>query len=366
MYKKAIFPGQYIQGPGTLAQLPEFMSNIGKKGAILASPTSMNKILPKHAPSSLTTDNVMLTFNGESTEKEIQRVVACIKQNNIDVLVGMGGGKTIDTAKIAADRANIPNIIIPTIASSDAPCSGVAVIYTEEGIFDSVCFQKKSPSMVLVDTNVITESPVRFLISGMGDALATWLEAKSCNRTQSLNDCGGLRTLAGLSIAKLCYETLFKYGHLAIIANEKHLITPAFEHIVEANILLSGVGFESCGVASAHAIHNGLTALDETHDYYHGEKVAFGVLAGLHLTDAEPSLIDEIYTFCELIGLPTTFKDIGIKNTSADYLMKAAVKTCEPQESVHREAGEMTPEKILNAMLQANALGEHRKKQKKG
>jgi glycerol dehydrogenase len=359
MFQKIIFPGQYIQGSGTLQKLPEFISNFGKKGAILASPTSANKILPKHAPSSVTADNVMLTFNGESTEKEIQRVVDSINQNNIDVLVGMGGGKTIDTAKIAADRTNTPVIIIPTIASSDAPCSGVAVIYTEDGIFESICFQKKSPAIVLVDTNVITESPVRFLISGMGDALATWLEASGCYRTQSLNDCGGHHTLAGMSIAKLCYETLFKYGKLAAIANENHLITPAFEHIVEANILLSGVGFESCGVAAAHAIHNGLTALDETHAYYHGEKVAFGALAGLHLTDAEPDIMNEIYEFCELIGLPTTFKDIGITNLDRDYLMKVAIKTCEPQESIHKEAGEITPEKVLNAMLHANAYGEY-------
>lgn len=56
-------------------------------------------------------------------------------------------------------------------------------------------------------------------------------------------------------------------------------MTPALEHIVEANILLSGLGFESGGLASCHAIHNGFTVLEQTHKYYHGEKVAFGTLA---------------------------------------------------------------------------------------
>jgi hypothetical protein len=66
---------------------------------------------------------------------------------------------------------------------------------------------------------------------------------------------------------------------------------------VEANILLSGIGFESGGLASAHSVHNGLTALEETHAYYHGEKVAFGVLVGLQLTAAPPEESADLIRF---------------------------------------------------------------------
>ena len=90
------------------------------------------------------------------------------------------GGKAIDTAKIAADRAGLPAIIIPTIASTDAPCSGCAVIYSKVGVFDSVCYQKSNPAAVLVDVAVIAAAPTRFLVAGMGDALSTWFEASSC------------------------------------------------------------------------------------------------------------------------------------------------------------------------------------------
>ena len=90
------------------------------------------------------------------------------------------GGKAIDTAKIAADRAGLPAIIIPTIASTDAPCSGCAVIYSKDGVFDSVCYQKSNPAAVLVDVAVIAAAPTRFLVAGMGDALSTWFEASSC------------------------------------------------------------------------------------------------------------------------------------------------------------------------------------------
>ena len=273
----------------------------------------------------------------------------------------MGGGKTIDTAKIAADRARIPVIIVPTIASTDAPCSGCAVIYSDLGVFESVSYQKANPAAVLVDTEIIARAPLRFFVAGMGDALATWFEAQSCSQTQSKNECGGLSTMTGLCLAKLCYDTLLQYGPMAKIAAERNIITTAFEHIVEANTLLSGVGFESGGLASAHSIHNGFTVLDETHAYFHGEKVAFGVLAGLILTDASPQEIDRVFSFCEEVGLPTTLAEIGIQNLDPGYLMAVAEKACAPGEYIHHEAGEITPEKVLHALLAANALGEKRK-----
>jgi glycerol dehydrogenase len=167
--------------------------------------------------------------------------------------------------------------------------------------------------------------------------------------------------MAGLNLAKLCYDTLLMYGAAAKLAGEKHIVTPALNRIIEANILLSGIGFESSGLAAAHAIHNGLTALEETHSFYHGEKVAFGVLTGLQLTDASPQESAAVFAFCEEIGLPTRLADIGLANADRNELMKAAEKSCAPAEAIHHEAGKITPEKVLNAMIAADAMGEARK-----
>ena len=358
---KAVFPGKFIQSENALSLLPDLIKLLGKKGLILASPTAKNKILPGYPGLTDSESMDAVEFNGECCESELDRLAVIITEKRADVLIGMGGGKTIDTAKIAADRAGIPVIIVPTIASTDAPCSGCAVIYSDEGVFERVYYQKLNPQVVLVDTTVIAAAPVRFLVAGMGDALATWFEARSCDRTRSMNECGGTSTLTGLNLARLCYDTLLKYGTAARIANENHLVTPAFNHIVEANILLSGIGFESSGLAAAHSIHNGLTALEETHRYYHGEKVAFGTIAGLHLTDADASEIDTVYSFCEEIGLPTTFAGIGITDTDKTRLMNAAVKACAPSEGIHHEAGPVYPEMVLNAMITADAMGNARK-----
>ncbi len=361
MFKKAVFPGKYIQGAGALTELPALLDSFGNRALILASPTARKSVLPSCGIDWTTRSDLIETFGGECCESELSRVASLIAQHGANVLVAVGGGKTIDTAKIAADRANLPVVVVPTIASTDAPCSGCAVLYTETGVFQSVYYQKMNPAAVLVDESIIAAAPTRFLVAGMGDALATWFEADSCRRTQSANACGGLSPMVGHHIARLCYDTLLEYGLLAKIACDNHLVTPAFSRIVEANVLLSGIGFESGGLGAAHSIHNGFTALEETHRFYHGEKVAFGVLAGLQLTDAPPAESDVVYAFCETVGLPTTLADLGITTWSRESLLPVAEKACDPVECIHHEAGQITPATVLHAILAADAIGQRRK-----
>ena len=361
MFTKAVFPGKYIQGQGVSRELPGFIDLLGTKGLIIASPTVKSKILPGLFKGSLPDQIQVEQFRGECCELELSRISRFIEQEGMNVIVGMGGGKTIDAAKIVADRAGIPVIVVPTIASTDAPCSGCAVTYTAEGAFAAIHYQKMNPSMVLVDMDIIASAPTRFLISGMGDALSTWFEARSCVQTHSRNECGGVSTLAGMHLSRLCYDTLLKYGVQACADSEAHLVTEALSNIAEANILLSGIGFESSGLATAHSVHNGLTALEETHAFYHGEKVAFGVLTGLHLTYASAEEMDTVYSFCESIGLPTTFAALGLKHVRNDQLERVAEKTCAPTESIYHEVVKVTPYEVLQAMIEADAMGFDRK-----
>jgi glycerol dehydrogenase len=360
MNKVALFPGKYIQGAGVLTQLPELIKSLGNKALMLASPTIKNTVLPAF-PDTFVHDRLTIdAFKGECCEEELERVALLFREIDADIMIGMGGGKTIDTAKIVADRVGKPVIIIPTIASSDAPCSGCAVAYNRSGHFEKVYYQKMNPAIVLVDMNIIAAAPARFLVSGMGDALATWFEARSCKTTNSMNECGGTSLLAGMQLARLCYETLIKQGVTAKKDNAANRITPALEDITEANILLSGIGFESGGLAAAHAVHNGLTMLEETHGFYHGEKVAFGVITGLHLTSAAAEEINQVYGFCEVVGLPTTLASIGIHEPLPEKLMQVAIKATEPGSSIHHEAMKVTPEKVVEAMVKANLTGKER------
>lgn len=363
MITKTVFPGRYIQGEGALLQLGAEAARLGKHAFILCSPSAFKEIVPVIEKTVL--KEVKATFEKfgrECCDREIERVTKAAQKAVADVMIGIGGGKALDTARIAAGKLGLPVINVPTIAATDAPTSAVSVVYTEDGVFDRVIILSSNPQTVIVDTGVIAKAPVRFLVSGMGDALATWFEADSCSSSFSLNVAGGNSSMTGLALARLCYDTLLEYGDAARTCCENHCVTPALERIVEANILLSGLGFESGGLGAAHAIHNGLTALPQTHNMYHGEKVAFGTLVSLFLTGKPVALIDEVFYFCETVGLPTTFEDLGLPDDIADdELMKAAEKACLPEESIHNEPMPVTPAAVLAAMKAANAYGLKRK-----
>ena len=174
------------------------------------------------------------------------------------------------------------------------------------------------------------------------------------------NQCGGQGTLAGYVLARLCYDTIREYGVAARIACEQKVVTAALSHVVEANTLLSGLGFESAGLASAHSIHNGLTRLEATHRFFHGEKVAIGVLAGLFLADRPGQVIDEVYGFCESVGLPTTLADIGVGNTSDSDLRMVAETACAEGETIHHEPCPISPAAVVAALKTANQFGHRR------
>jgi len=150
---------------------------------------------------------------------------------------------------------------------------------------------------------------------------------------------------------------LLEYGLDAKIACEAHAVTPALEKIVEANTLLSGLGFESSGLAAAHAVHDGLTVLEETHKFYHGEKVSFGTLAQLVLQDADPDTIYEVLDFACSIGLPVTLKQLGLKDVSYEKLLPAAEAACAEGTTMANMPFKVTPDMVVNAMLGADALG---------
>ena len=358
MKQIAIFPGRYIQAEGAIGTLAEEVQRFGAKVLIIAGGTAEKSLVPRYLPAWRERVAVTLQrFGGECSDEEVQRLTDVARSRGCDVVVGIGGGKVIDTAKVVGNAAGARVVIVPTIAASDASTSAVAVIYTKEGVFQRCLFLPRNPDLVLVDTCVIAEAPVRFLVAGMGDALATWFEAESCRLAYASNQCGGQGTLTGCALARLCYDTILEYGVAARMACQDKVVTPALAHVVEANILLSGLGFESGGLAAAHSIHNGLTQLEPTHAYLHGEKVAIGTLAGLFLTDQPTRVIREVYGFCESVGLPTTLQDIGLAEVSDDDLRKVALAACAKEETIHNEPYPVSVDAVIAALKTADRFG---------
>lgn len=378
MRKAFICPTKYVQGEDELLNLGYFVKSFGKSALLIAHPDDVARVKEKldFTENKFQVTFVESGFKGECSRQEVARLLEVAKENGCSCTIGLGGGKAIDTAKCVAMGNAL--IICPTIAATDAPTSHSAVLYTPEGAFDDYAYFKQSPSVILIDTTVIAKAPARFLVSGMGDALSTYFEARATSASYSNVNAGlpcGFReglcgeakgTNTALALAKLCYQTLLADGQKAKISCDINQVTPALENIIEANILLSGLGFESGGLAGAHAIHDGLTILEGTHKYYHGEKVAFGTIAQLVLENTPEEELNEVLDFCLKIGLPVCLEDIGVNSITPEELLQVAEKACIPEESVHSMPFPVTPASVAAAIVTADAIGKAYKTGKRG
>lgn len=197
------------------------------------------------------------------------------------------------------------------------------------------------------------------LISGIADALATNVEAQAVATANSDTMLGEKQTLVGNAIAQKCEETLFKYAHLAVAAAHSHSVTPALEKIIEANTLMSGLGFESGGLSGAHAIHDGLTTLEETHDLTHGEKVAYGTLTQLMLEGADEERYNKYLQFIHSLGLPITLEDLHLDKVSDQQLLQAGTAACSDQDTMSRLPFSVTPDDVAQAFRAVDAYSKH-------
>jgi len=358
MITTAIFPRRYVQGDGALDLLGEETGRLGNLGVAIvdtfaqsAYGDELQKSLSKGGSFSLE------TFQGECSDEEIERLSGIAQEANAKVIVGVGGGKALDTSKAVGHRLGLPIAIMPTLASTDAPCSALSVVYTPDGAFKRYLIFSRNPDLVLVDTGIVAKAPVRYLVSGMGDALATWFEAEDCRMTRAANMTGRPGPMTSHGLSKLCFECLMEDGLSACTSCEHKVVVPALDNVVEANTLLSGLGFESGGLAAAHAIHNGFTTLGETHDYYHGEKVIIGLLAQLWMTGRERAMIDRVYRFCRSVGLPTTLAQIGLADATDRQTEQVAERACVPGETIHNTPFAVTPKMVTAAIKVADAEG---------
>jgi len=354
-------PARYTQGIDATRELGGELAGLGIVGPalIVAGGSARAQLFDawKQTLAEVECNFSVHAFGGECSLAEIARIRQAAEALGSRVIIGAGGGKVLDAARAAAAELSLPFVSCPTLASTDSPCSAVSVIYTDTGIVEEARILPRNPVLVLVDTRVIAKAPPRLLVSGMGDAMATLFEARACVASHSKNLRGGYSTRSALALAELCYRTLLEDGMDALEAARAQEVTPAFERIVEANTLLSGLGFESSGLAAAHSVHNGLTVAPPTHAFYHGEKVAFGTLVQLVLENSSRTEIDEVLGFCMQVGLPVTLAQIGLRDLSREMLEKIAERAVHPDESIHNEPFGVSAARVVEAIVTADRIG---------
>src|SRR5690606_5224396 len=278
-------PRRYVQGPGALEQLGALAAEYGSRPFIVADDNVLGLLRPRIEASlgALSAHAEFGTFDGECTVAEITRLGAKARTAGADVVIGVGGGKAIDTAKGVRVGHDVPLLIVPTVASNDSPTSRLVVTYTADHVLDEVRTMHANPDVVLVDTEVLVRAPERFFVSGVGDAVSKKFEAAQCIATGNDNFYGARPPRLAQVIADACYEIIRADAELALVAVRAQAADEAFERTIEATILLSGLAFENGGLAIAHSLTRGFSVVAGVADALHGEQVAFGPLAQLVL-----------------------------------------------------------------------------------
>lgn len=357
--KVTVGPAQYIRRTGLLNEAGSYIQNFGKTAALIGGHTSL-AIVEKSIRQSLAeieiTLGISLWYGGESSQTNIDRLVEALASKNIDVVIVAGGGKAIDTVKAVAYRLNIPLVAIPTIAATCAAATPISILYSDEGEFIGIGRESKAPDLVLADTNIIVNAPVRYLIAGIGDTLAKWFETKSSVKKAvptAFNQ-------TAIAIAGQLYETLLLIGKEAVHALEKHRLTKELEDVIDAVILVSGsvsgYGGDDCRTAGAHAIYSGLTIFPEVHGTYHGEIVAFGILAQLCMEGAGKEELNTLISYYKEIGLPITLKQMGIHRLT-DYQWNELGEITVTIEDMANMPFKVTPDMVIEAIRRADEIG---------
>ncbi|MHC5269818.1 glycerol dehydrogenase [Enterococcus sp. LJL98] len=354
MEKIFVSPGKYVQGKNALETGLHHLTVLGQR-ALLLCDAFVYRLAGEKLQKALENQGLfvlLVFFHGESSVHEIQRVSQLGAENYCDLVIGLGGGKTLDVAKGISDQLEVSVAILPTTASTDAPTSRISVMYSDEGVFEKYVFYKKNPELVLVDTQLICQAPAKLLAGGIADALATWVEGRSIIQHAGKMLIGGLPTLAAQAIAQKCEEILFENGLKAMVANEAKVVTAAFEAVVEANTLLSGLGFESCGLSIAHGIHNGFSTLQgDIHTLSHGEKVAYGTLTQLMIENAPREELNRYIQFYQELGLPTTLEEMQLSKTSKEELFQIGVVATNENQSSQQMGRVFTAEEVVAGLL---------------
>jgi glycerol dehydrogenase len=348
----------YRQGAGLLDRLGETSAMFGRKPLVVTDSFG-RAAFGARVDAALTTAGLSPEFfehSGEVSPQAIAAVVAAARDKACDFAMGLGGGKILDLSKAVKLLLGLPVVVVPTVASNDAPTSRVIVTYNPDGTFIGPRFLDRNPDAVFVDTEVIAKAPVRFLIAGMGDALATHFEARQCLASGAQNFFAGRPTQTALALAELCYNLVRRHGEAAVQAVRAQMVNDDLERIVEANVLLSGLGFEGCGVAGAHAVSQGFTLIPELHGRLHGEEVAVGLLAQLVLEGRDQAFMADMFGFYRRVGLPASLADLGLAKPTPAQLETIAAFACRPKSRMYNMAVPVSVERTQAALARVEEL----------
>lgn len=350
----SIAPAQVLRGNQALEQSGEAIARLGKRPLVVGGDRTLASLTSKLKPA---LEQQQLSYSSASyspdcSEASLSALREAAASHQADLIIGIGGGKALDTAKLLAYQCQLPIVTIPTSGATCAAWTALSNIYSDEGAFLYDVPLNHCPDLLILDYNLIQTAPQRTLVAGIGDALAKWYEASVSSASSPVT-----LIIAAVQQARVLRDILFQKSADAL----KEPGSEAWREVVDATVLLAGVigglGGAQCRTVAAHAVHNGLTHLPSAHDALHGEKVAYGILVQLRLEEMlqgnqlAASARQQLLKFYAEIGLPQTLEDLGLGNITLAELRKAAEIACNPNSDIHRLPFEVVPDQLMAAMV---------------
>jgi glycerol dehydrogenase-like iron-containing ADH family enzyme len=360
----SIAPAQVIRSKGCLQQSGAVIARFGHRPLIVGGDCSTlllaERLQPVVAPYQLAIATA--SYTPDCSEASLTRLEEAAATHQADVIIGTGGGKSLDAAKLLAHRCGLPIITIPSSGATCAAWTALSNIYSDGGAFLYDVSLPNCPNVLILDYDLIETAPQRTLVAGIGDAIAKWYEASvsSGHSEQTL-------IIAAVQQARVLRDLLFQKSAQALASPGGEV----WQEVVDATVLLAGVigglGGAQCRTVAAHAVHNGLTHLLAAHDTLHGEKVAYGILVQLRLEEMlqgnqlAASARQQLLKFYAEIGLPQNLKDLGLETVTLGELYHAAEIACAPHSDLHRLPFTVVPEQLMAAMVSTTAPVESRR-----
>jgi glycerol dehydrogenase len=316
-------PRLYLNEPGAISKAGSFVGTLGSKALIIGGATAFG-VAREQLTKTLAATGVQYhfeVFEGFPTTEAAERYAGVVKATGADVIIGVGGGRALDTAKLSAHHAGLDLIAIPTIAATCAAFAAVVVLYNKDGASTGYELPDKSPVAVFVDPEIIAQAPLRYLNAGLADTLAKWYEnlpifekSQTVYQRRQFNDA----RLALETIQQKAPNTLTKLRTASREDARRIGQTQDFIDLVDAIILLAGlVGGITSNVSYAgfaHPFYTGVTFVPESRTYLHGERVSFGLLAQAIAHKKDETHLAELLALLELLEQPLTLAQIGIED----------------------------------------------------
>lgn len=319
-------PLHYVQGPGALDSLGALVAPYGRP-PVVVSDRFVHELLGPRIDTLLRAaglDPAHRVLEGEVTAAAADAITASVKDIGAGVVVGVGGGKSLDAAKAVSLRLGVPVITVPTVASNDSPTSRAVAMYDDDHRMVSVDQLAANPHAVVVDTALIAAAPAHFLRAGIGDAVSKAFEAAACAAGTGVTTLGTRPLLVGSALADACYATLRSRAVAGLSACERGEVTSDLEAVVESVVLLSGLGFENGGLSLAHSLTRGLMRARGASSALHGQHVAWATLVQRVAEGAPAAEVADLRAFLRSVGLPVSLPELGMPRPTAEELRDIA------------------------------------------